>query len=55
MNETTNYECVLVNKDGAQEQLFYREGKSASDVLNGLGMFVWPEGEWIISAVEDEY
>ena len=45
--ENSMYKCVLVYK-GFTQEYFYREGASAQEVLDGLSMFCWPEGEWDI-------
>ena len=42
------FECKLV-QDGICVEFFFREGLNASEVLEGLEMFQWPNGEWKIT------
>ena len=51
--EKVMYKCELIN-DGVVVERFFREGISAESVREGLEMFQWPDGEWRISAAEDE-
>ena len=46
--------CKLVHKGYVQDS-FYRDGDSVRDIIEGLSLFVWPEGQWIVvRADEDE-
>lgn len=46
------YICKLINDDGIVDELFYRTGNSAQEVKEGLEMFQWPDGEWVINRIE---
>jgi len=46
------FKCVLIDKNGYVQELFYRRGKSKNEVLKGLKMFCWPKGKWIITLVD---
>ena len=46
------YLCELVNNGIIQER-FYREGKNAEAVKEGLELFKWGPGEWRIAPAED--
>jgi hypothetical protein len=43
------YRCELINNYGMVVEKFFRTGTSKSEVLEGLEMFQWPEGSWIIT------
>lgn len=43
------YKCVLIDKKGYQIESFYRYGQDEIDVLNGLELFYWPKGNWVIT------
>lgn len=47
------YNCTLINNGYVQES-FYREGESIKDVKEGLNMFTWPDGEWTITAADED-
>jgi len=42
------YEAKLVNK-GVVKELFYREGRDAEDVRQGLELFDFGKGEWVVT------
>jgi hypothetical protein len=42
------YLCELIF-DGWLQESFFRDGTSASDVLDSLLLYVWPAGEWRIT------
>ena len=44
------YKCTLISNGYVQER-FFREGESAEEVLEGLEMFIWIEGNWEIEEV----
>ena len=48
------FKCILTNKSGYIEEFFYREGESASSVLEGLLSFCWPKGVWSIEGCDYE-
>lgn len=49
------YKCELI-ECGIVVERFFRKGESVQDVKDGLDMFQWPDGEWVIteSGTEDE-
>lgn len=49
------YKCELIEY-GIVVERFFRKGESVQDVKDGLDMFQWPDGEWVIteSVTEDE-
>ncbi len=53
-NNMKTFHCVLINKQGFQEENFYREGESEQQVLDDLAMFQWPKGNWRITEYDSE-
>ena len=48
------YQCKLLQKSGIIAQNFFREGGSAKSVLDGLEMFEWCEGKWVITEYSND-
>lgn len=48
------FRCRLINKKDHVLKSFYIEGRSATEVEEGLKMFIWPQGEWEIIEAEAE-
>ena len=42
-----NFKCELIN-NGIVIKRFFRDGESIGDVLDGLEMFIWPDGYWSV-------
>jgi len=42
------FKCRLIHQ-GFVMQIFFREGRSASEILRDLQSFQWPAGEWEIT------
>jgi len=47
------YQCKLVAENGIIQELFYREGDSKKEILEGLLIFQWPKGTWIITDLDE--
>jgi len=46
------YYCKFVYK-GYVKQSFYRDGESIQDVLEGLEMFDFGKGKWVVTEAEE--
>jgi len=47
------YQCKLVAENGIIQELFYREGDSKKEILEGLAFWEWPEGTWTITDLDE--
>jgi len=52
------YQCKLLQKSAGRNeyvaQNFFREGESAKSVLEGLEMFEFGEGKWVITEYSND-